>query len=127
MAAIRRRDTRPEKQIRSLLHAEGLRFRVDHPIRVGDARPIRPDIVFTRRRLAIFIDGCYWHGCPELGQRKGGANPGYWGPKIARNQERDAEHTTLLEAAGWTVMRFWEHEGPEAIATAVSTGMSAAP
>ncbi len=119
MAAIRRRDTTPEKLVRSLLHANGMRFRVDHPIRVGGARPIRPDIVFTRRKLAVFIDGCYWHGCPRHGVRRGGAHASYWGPKIARNQERDAEHTALLEAAGWTVLRFWEHDDASWVADSI--------
>jgi DNA mismatch endonuclease, patch repair protein len=119
MAAIRRRDTTPEKLVRSLLHAHGLRFRVDYPIRIGDARPIRPDIVFTRRKLAVFIDGCYWHGCEKHGVRNGGANASYWGPKIARNQERDAEHTALLGSAGWTVLRFWEHDDPYYVAVSV--------
>jgi DNA mismatch endonuclease (patch repair protein) len=120
MAAIRRRDTRPEKRIRSLLHQQGLRFRVDHPIRIGIARPIRADVVFTRCKLAVFIDGCYWHGCPAHGARDGGANAAYWGPKIARNRERDLEHTAVLESAGWTVVRFWEHEDPAEVANAVA-------
>jgi DNA mismatch endonuclease, patch repair protein len=123
MAAIRRRDTGPEKRIRSLLHASGLRFRVDYPIRIGNARPIRPDIVFTRRRLAVFVDGCYWHGCPDHGRRSAGVNASYWGPKIARNQERDAEHTALLESAGWTVLRFWEHAEAREVALAIRSTM----
>jgi DNA mismatch endonuclease (patch repair protein) len=123
MAAIRRRDTAPEKLVRSLLHAQGLRFRVDYPIRIGGARPIRPDIVFTRVKLAVFIDGCYWHGCPEHGVRNGGANASYWGPKIARNQERDAEHTALLESAGWTVLRFWEHCDAGCAAAAIGSAV----
>jgi DNA mismatch endonuclease (patch repair protein) len=76
--------------------------------------------VFTRPRLAVFIDGCFWHGCPEHGQRSQGENAHYWGPKIARNAERDVEHSTRLTAAGWTVLRFWEHEAPERVAKAVS-------
>jgi DNA mismatch endonuclease (patch repair protein) len=123
MAAIRRRDTKPEKVVRSLLHAQGLRFRVDYPVRVGDARPVRPDIIFTRRKLAVFIDGCYWHGCSEHGVRNGGANAGYWGPKIARNQERDAEHSALLESAGWTVLRFWEHDDARQVAVTIRSAV----
>jgi DNA mismatch endonuclease (patch repair protein) len=123
MAAIRRRDTTPERLVRSLLHANGLRFRVDYPIRVGDARPVRPDIVFTRRKLAVFIDGCYWHGCPEHGIRSGGANASYWGPKIARNQERDAEHASLLESGGWTLLRFWEHDDAQRVAVAIRSAV----
>jgi len=123
MGAIRRRDTTPERKIRSLLHAQGLRFRVDHPIRVADARPIRPDIVFTRQRIAIFIDGCYWHGCPQHGRRVSGKNTAYWGPKIARNQERDQEHNALLGSAGWIVLRVWEHEDPAMVSATVVARM----
>lgn len=125
MAAIRRRDTAPERQIRSLLHARGMRFRVDYPIRTLDARPIRPDIVFPRQRIAIFVDGCYWHGCPDHGTRTGSANASYWGPKIARNQERDAEHTAMLVSAGWSVLRYWEHDSAETIALQVANLVAA--
>lgn len=110
MAAIRRRDTALEREIRSRLHAEGLRFRVDLPIRLPGMRPIRPDIVFTRRRVAVFCDGCFWHGCPEHGQRPSIRNANYWNPKIAGNRARDLRHAHALEAAGWTVLRFWEHD-----------------
>jgi len=115
MAAIRRRDTGPERRVRSLLHARGLRFRVDHPIQLAGLRPIRPDIVFTRERLAIFIDGCFWHGCQEHGRRPTIQNGHYWTPKIASNVERDRRHTTVLEAAGWTVLRYWTHDQPSEI------------
>lgn len=120
MAAISRRDTNPEREVRCLLHARGLRFRVDYPIRLAGLRPIRPDIVFTKRRVAIFIDGCFWHGCPEHGQRPGIRNGHYWSPKIAGNRERDARHTAALVAAGWTVLRFWEHEPAAAVANRIS-------
>jgi DNA mismatch endonuclease (patch repair protein) len=116
MRANRRRDTEPERRVRRRLHAGGLRFRVDLPIPVGDGRPVRPDIVFTRARLAVFVDGCFWHGCPEHGRRPEVKNRHYWGPKIARNVERDHEHKRALADAGWTVLRFWEHESPEAVA-----------
>ena len=79
--------------------------------------------MFTRRKLAVFIDGCYWHGCPEHGARAGGLNAAYWGPKIARNRERDLEHTALLESAGWRVLRFWEHEQPATIVAAVAAAV----
>lgn len=110
MRANRRRNTSPELAIRRALHAEGYRFRVDLALRPDDGRLIRPDITFTRARLAVFIDGCYWHGCEEHGRRVGGANAFYWGPKIARNKERDAEQSARLERAGWRVLRIWEHE-----------------
>jgi DNA mismatch endonuclease, patch repair protein len=109
MRANRRRDTEPERRIRQQLHSCGLRYRVDLPIRLPGTRLIRPDVVFTRARLAVFIDGCFWHGCPEhKGRPK--ANSHYWGPKINGNIERDRRQTVALIAAGWTVLRFWEHE-----------------
>ena len=127
MAAIRRRDTRVEKRLRSLLHARGLRFRVDHPIRVGSSRPVRPDIVFTRAMVAVFVDGCYWHGCPDHGRRPGGLNQEYWGPKIARNIERDQIHNAALAAEGWTVVRIWEHVPAETAITRVTRALEAGP
>lgn len=114
MRANRRRDTAPEWRIRRLLHARGLRYRVDLPIRLAGVRLIRPDIAFTRVRLAVFIDGCFWHGCPDhKGRPK--TNVHYWGPKITGNAERDQRQTDALVDAGWTVLRFWEHESPEAV------------
>ncbi|MFG3380501.1 hypothetical protein [Streptomyces sp. NPDC047999] len=80
MAAIRRRDTRPERSIRSLLHAAGKRYRVVFRVDLEGARP-RPDIAFTRARVAVFVDGCFWHSCPEHGT-KPGVNQGYWQPKL---------------------------------------------
>jgi DNA mismatch endonuclease, patch repair protein len=109
MAAIRRRDTMFELQVRSRLHAAGLRFRVDMPIRLAGARTIRPDVVFTRARVAVFCDGCFWHGCPEHGVRPEIKNGQYWSPKITGNRERDARQVAALEAEGWVVLRFWEH------------------
>jgi len=113
MRAVRRRDTKPERELRSALHRRGLRFRVDYAISV-DGRSPRPDIAFTRDRIAIFVDGCFWHGCPEHAQRPK-SNTAYWGPKLARNVERDAEQTAKLEGAGWTVLRVWEHEPLDAV------------
>lgn len=88
-------------------------------------RPIRPDIVFSRSRVAVFCDGCFWHGCPEHGQRHRGQNAHYWSPKITGNRERDLLHTEALEAAGWLVLRFWEHESADAIALAVAQAVRA--
>jgi len=127
MRANRRRDTGPERAVRSLLHARGLRYRVDLPIRVGALRPVRPDLVFTRARVCCFIDGCWWHGCPEHGRRRTSANDEYWSAKIARNVERDAEHRSVLEAAGWTVLRFWEHEDPADVADRIADAVAARP
>ncbi|MFI6566822.1 very short patch repair endonuclease [Streptomyces sp. NPDC050534] len=111
MAAIKRRDTKPERTIRSMLHAAGKRYRVDLRLQLEGAKP-RPDIVFTRARVAVFVDGCFWHCCPEHG-RKPGVNGGYWGPKLERNVARDRAANEALTAAGWTVVRVWEHEVPE--------------
>lgn len=108
MRAIRRRDTSIERALRSELHRRGYRFRVDYPVPV-DGRSPRPDLAFTRRRLAVFVDGCFWHGCPEHGHIPQ-KNTHYWAPKIARNIERDREQEARLTAAGWTVVRIWEHE-----------------
>lgn len=107
MQAIRRTDTKPEMAVRRLLHAAGKRYRVDYAPEPALRR--RADIVFTRQRIAVFIDGCFWHGCPEH-FRSPSANQDYWTPKLARNRERDVDTTARLESGGWTVMRFWEHE-----------------
>jgi DNA mismatch endonuclease (patch repair protein) len=116
MRAIRRRDTRPERDVRSALHQAGKRFQVDAPITAPGRRPIRPDLVFVRPRVAVFVDGCFWHGCPIHGVRRAHSPPTYWNRKIARNRERDREQTTVLENEGWVVVRFWEHEDPVVIA-----------
>lgn len=118
MAAIHRRDTKPERMLRSTMHRMGYRFRKDHPIRV-DGRRIRPDIAFTRWRVAVFIDGCFWHCCPQHG-RHPRVNGDYWIPKLAGNAERDRRQTVLLQSAGWTVVRFWEHEDIEEVAGKLS-------
>jgi DNA mismatch endonuclease (patch repair protein) len=116
MLGNRRRDSKPELRLRSALHARGLRFRVDMPIRLDGRRPIRPDVVFTRARIVVFIDGCFWHGCPEHG-KKPRSNSGYWSAKITLNQARDRDQRAALEDAGWTVVRIWEHdETPTAVA-----------
>jgi len=123
MAANRRRDSAPELRLRSALHRHGLRFRVDFPIAVPSRRPIRPDIAFTRARVAVFLDGCFWHGCPEHGSVPK-ANTSYWLPKIARNRDRDREADRLLAAAGWLVVRIWEHESLEDAITLVMEGLA---
>jgi len=125
MRAIRRRDTKFEVSVRSLLHSKGLRFRVDLPIRLEGFRPIRPDIAFTKHRVAVFCDGCFWHGCPEHGQRPDIRNGYYWNPKIAGNMERDLQHTAALQDAGWAVLRFWEHEDQLTVADAIEREISA--
>src|SRR5258708_2531978 len=120
MRANRRRDTVPERAIRSLLHAQGERFRVDYPIRLSGSRPIRADVAFPRRLVAVFVDGCFWHGCPQHGTSPS-TNADYWKRKIEENRLRDARITRQLSRAGWSVVRIWEHEEPsEAVETIVA-------
>lgn len=109
MRGNKRRDTLPERLLRSELHRSGFRFRVDFPVPVREGRSPRADIAFTRPKLAIFVDGCFWHGCQEHSSQPR-QNSGYWGPKIARNIERDQETNARLSANGWRVLRIWEHD-----------------
>ena len=110
MSAHPRRDTGPEMAVRRLLHAGGLRYRVCLKVPGAPRRTI--DIAFTRARLAVFIDGCFWHGCPEHGETPA-SNRQWWIDKIHHNRARDAETARLLEAAGWRVLRIWEHVPPD--------------
>lgn len=114
MAAIRRRDTRIERRLRSALWAAGVRgYRVDSPTVMG-----RPDIVFTRTRVAVFVDGCFWHRCPQCFQEPK-SNTEYWRNKIERNVERDGATNETLIADGWAVVRLWEHEVEKDLADCV--------
>jgi DNA mismatch endonuclease (patch repair protein) len=116
MLGNKRRDTKPELAVRRLLHARGLRYRVD--FRPTAAVRSRADIVFTKQKVAVFINGCFWHSCPiHATQPK--ANADYWLPKLARNAERDAEVTEVLRQSGWTVLRFWERQLPEEVVAVV--------
>lgn len=116
MSVLRKRDTGPELAVRRLLHAAGLRYRVAWPVPGQRRRTI--DIAFTRARLAVHIDGCFWHGCP-VHATSPKANADWWAEKIAANRARDADVTAQLEGLGWDVLRFWEHEKPEDVATRV--------
>jgi DNA mismatch endonuclease (patch repair protein) len=118
MQAIRSRDTKPEHLVRRLLHAQGLRYRVA-------AKPLpdlrrTADIVFRPVKLAVFIDGCYWHGCPQHYVAPK-TNPGYWSDKVARNVARDRDTDQRLKEAGWAVLRFWEHEPSAECAATIAT------
>jgi DNA mismatch endonuclease (patch repair protein) len=117
MQGNRKRDTRPELALRSELHRRGLRYRIDAKP-VGSLR-CRADIVFRRQRVAVFVDGCFWHGCPEHGTRPR-TNASYWSAKIARNVERDRLNDAELSGAGWTVVRVWEHELPSDAANRIA-------
>jgi DNA mismatch endonuclease (patch repair protein) len=110
MSAQRRTGTGPELAVRKVLHAMGLRYQVDVQPLLDLRR--RADVVFVREEVAVFIDGCFWHGCPVHGRRRHGVNGWYWPEKIARNRGRDADTDRRLREAGWTVVRVWEHEEP---------------
>ncbi|WP_285444456.1 very short patch repair endonuclease [Streptomyces sp. ISL-44] len=107
MQGNRGKDTKPEVRLRSLLHAEGLRYRVG--IRPLPNLRRTADIVFPKARVAVFVDGCFWHGCPEH-HRPATKNSEFWREKIEGNRRRDAETDGLLRDAGWQVIRVWEHE-----------------
>ncbi len=116
MQTQRARDTTPELAVRRLLHAAGLRYRVDRQPLPELRR--RADIVFGPARVAVFIDGCFWHSCPEHGNTPR-ANRAWWAAKLARNRARDADTDGHLVAAGWLPLRIWEHEPAEAAAERV--------
>ncbi|MGW7535265.1 very short patch repair endonuclease [Amycolatopsis sp. NPDC054798] len=123
MRANRRTDTKPEVTLRKELHRLGYRYRKDLPLVLDGGVRVRPDIVFTARKIAVFVDGCFWHVCPEHG-RQPTSNEWYWTPKLQRNMARDELVTGALRDAGWNVVRIWEHVPlPEAVA-AVTDAMS---
>ena len=109
MRGNRRRDTRPELAVRSAVHRRGLRYRVD-------AQPLpdlrrRADLVFRSSKVAVFVDGCLWHGCPEH-CRIPSTHEDYWSAKIGRNTARDRDTDNKLREADWLPLRIWEHEDP---------------
>jgi DNA mismatch endonuclease (patch repair protein) len=117
MQSNKSRDTKPELALRRAVHALGLRYRVS-------TRPLprvrrTADLVFTKAKVAVFMDGCFWHGCPEH-HTKSATNAAYWADKVQRNRERDAETDRLLREAGWTVIRVWEHEDPAEAAARIA-------
>jgi DNA mismatch endonuclease, patch repair protein len=117
LAGRQKINTKPELLLRRALHAAGGRFRLHRRLAVR----CTPDIVLPGRRVAVFVDGCWWHSCPEHGRKKpfSGPNAGLWEAKMARNRERDEHATAAAESLGWTVVRIWECEilaDPEAAA-----------
>jgi len=123
MLSNRAKNTKPELAVRKLLHARGHRYRVDY-------RPVmelrtRGDVVFTRKKFVIFVDGCFWHGCPQHATMPK-SNSDYWIPKLAANIERDLRATTALKALGWGVLRFWEHEDPAEIVEEIESALTQA-
>jgi DNA mismatch endonuclease (patch repair protein) len=110
MRAAKPRDTAPEKALRLALYRKGLRYRID--VRLIKDLNRRADIVFRSIKVAVFVDGCFWHGCPIHGTQAK-ANAEFWSNKIRQNQERDADTSKRLRKAGWRVIRVWEHENLE--------------
>lgn len=102
MSKIKGKNTGPELILRHALWASGLRYRKHYG-------PCKIDIAFPGKKVAVFVDGCFWHGCPEHGTSPS-SNQAYWAPKLERNKQRDREQTARLEGEGWTVIRIWEHE-----------------
>ncbi|MFF1710726.1 very short patch repair endonuclease [Streptomyces sp. NPDC058268] len=112
------RDTAPEVAVRRLLHAKGYRYRLN--VRVPDMPRRTIDIAFTRARVAVFLDGCFWHGCPQHATQPK-ANAAWWRTKLDRNIARDLETNEHLAESGWIVLRFWEHEAPDRVARRVAS------
>ena len=112
-----RRDTGPEMLVRRQLHQRGVRYRVD--ARLEPDLRVRGDIVWKKRRIVVFIDGCFWHGCPEHGT-SAKRNAAWWCEKIAGNVTRDRRYDAELRGRGWTVLRYWEHESPETVAVDIA-------
>ncbi|UNO44017.1 very short patch repair endonuclease [Streptomyces sp. MST-110588] len=112
-----RKDTKPELVLRRLLHRAGLRYRLQRRVPGMSRRTI--DIAFPGPQVAVFLDGCFWHGCPEHATSPK-ANARWWREKLDGNMARDIETTAHLQAAGWTVLRCWEHEPPETVARQVA-------
>ncbi len=116
------RDTQPELALRRLLHASGLRYRVDRAPLPGLRR--RADLVFGPARVAVFVDGCFWHGCPQHGTSPR-LNSAYWSAKLQRNRARDLDTDAQLTRAGWLVVRGWEHEKPSEFSARVQAALAA--
>ena len=116
MSRLRRRDNDPEMAVRRLLHAAGLRHRVAY--RIPGQRRRTVDVAIPGCKLAVYLDGCFWHGCPEH-MHLPKANRNWWVRKLAMNRARDAASTAQLRDLDWTVLRFWEHEPPDRVAAAV--------
>ncbi len=122
MARTGSRDTKPEIELRRELHARGLRFRVDRAVLQGVRR--RADLVFTRAHVAVMVDGCFWHGCPEHATWPK-HNADFWREKIQANKQRDLDTDRRLAEASWQVVRVWEHEDASAAADRVEKAVRA--
>ncbi|QYB01422.1 very short patch repair endonuclease [Rhodococcus sp. USK10] len=120
MRAQRRRDTAPELALRRELHRRGARYFVDRAPMKGVRR--RADLVFPRRKVAVYVDGCFWHSCPQHATFPKN-NAQWWAEKLAGNVTRDRDTDSTLTDAGWTVVRIWEHENPVAAADRVQAAL----
>jgi DNA mismatch endonuclease (patch repair protein) len=123
MEANRRSNTTPEQLLRSAVHARGLRYRKDRRVD-ANGRRVRPDLVFGPARVAVFVDGCFWHRCPVHATHPV-ANAEYWQAKFDRNVTRDRADDAALADAGWTVVRVWEHEDPVEAAARIERAVRA--
>lgn len=121
MRRVRRKDTAAELAVRSELHARGLRYFVDRAVLPGRRR--RADVVFPRAKVAVFVDGCFWHSCPQHATAPR-SNAQWWVDKLRANVERDRRTDADLRAAGWTVIRIWEHESPSSAADRVESALA---
>jgi DNA mismatch endonuclease (patch repair protein) len=117
MKLVRRRDTAAEVAVRKCLWSSGLRYRVD--FRPCLESRSRADVAFVRQRVAIYIDGCFWHACPQHATWPK-SNSQWWRAKIEADVRRDEDAGRLMSEAGWVVLRFWEHEDPMAVATSIA-------
>jgi DNA mismatch endonuclease, patch repair protein len=122
MMANRRVDTGPERALRSYLHCGGLRFRKDFRIR-AEGVSVRADVVFPASKLAVFVDGCFWHQCPEHATMPK-RNREFWSAKLQGNVERDQRVDRALTRAGWVVIRCWEHEDPSDVMPQVVSALA---
>ena len=120
MQRVRRRDTACESRLRSVLHGRGLRYRVDQ--RAVAASRARPDLVFSRAKVAVYVDGCFWHRCPVHGSVPK-TNGAWWIAKLNANTDRDRRHDRELSEAGWLVIRVWEHEDPATAADRIEVAV----
>lgn len=116
MLATKRRNTPAELLLRSLLHRMGFRFRVDK--RIAGSRS-RPDVLFTNVKVAVFVDGCFWHACP-IHATWPKTNAAWWREKIEGNRRRDLENSKQLRANGWVVLRFWTHSDMQLVARKIA-------
>lgn len=121
MSSAKRRDTAPEVLLRRELHRRGRRFRVVTKVPGNNRRTI--DIAFPRQRLAVFVDGCFWHSCPDHGTQPS-SNSRWWTTKLRANRDRDEDTNRLLAEAGWQVLRIWEHETVDKAADKVEAALA---